>query len=49
MEWVRSRKRPNADIHPAYSHSIALCMTIAALHTGKRVSFDDVRQDVVTS
>jgi predicted dehydrogenase len=47
MECVRSRKAPNADIHAAYSHSIALCMTIAALHTGKRVTFDDQKQDVV--
>jgi predicted dehydrogenase len=48
MECVRSRKTPNADIRAAYSHSIALCMTIAALHTGKRVTFDDQKQDVVT-
>src|SRR6185436_11230708 len=31
MECVRSRKTPNADIHAAYNHSVALCMTIAAL------------------
>ena len=28
-------------------HSLALCMTIAALHTGKRVTFDDTKQEVV--
>jgi predicted dehydrogenase len=48
MECVRSRKTPNADIRAAYSHSVALCMTIAALHTGKRVTFDDQKQEVVT-
>ncbi len=48
MECVRSRKTPNADIHAAYNHSVALCMTIAALQTGKRVTFDDARQEVVT-
>jgi predicted dehydrogenase len=48
MECLRSRKQPNADIKAGYSHSVALCMTIAALHTGKRVTFDDARQDVVT-
>jgi len=48
MECVRSRKTPNADIHAAYNHSVALCMTIAALHTGKRVTFDEAKQDVVT-
>jgi predicted dehydrogenase len=47
MECVRSRKTPNADIEAGYSHSVALCMTIAALHTGQRVTFDDTRQDVV--
>src|SRR5262249_54974384 len=31
MQCVRSRKAPNADIHAAYNHSVALCMTIAAL------------------
>lgn len=49
MECVRSRKSPNADIHAGYTHSVALCMTIAALHTGKRVTFDDAKQDVVVS
>lgn len=48
MECVRSRKTPNADIEAGYRHSVALCMTIAALHTGQRVTFDDARQEVVT-
>jgi predicted dehydrogenase len=47
MECVRSRKTPNADIEAGYRHSVALCMTIAALHTGQRITFDDVRQEVV--
>jgi predicted dehydrogenase len=47
MECVRSRKTPNADIEAGYSHSVALCMTIAALHTGQRVTFDDAAQEVV--
>lgn len=49
MECVRTRTRPNADIEAGYNHSVALCMTIAALHTGRRVTFDDARQDVVVS
>lgn len=49
MECVRSRKQPNADIHAGYNHSVALCMTIAAMHSGKRVTFDDTRQEVVIS
>jgi predicted dehydrogenase len=47
MECVQSRKKPNADIEAGYSHSIALCMTIAAMQTGQRVTFDDATQDVV--
>ena len=47
MECVRSRKTPNADIEAGYRHSVALCMTIAALHTGQRIGFDDARQEVV--
>ena len=47
MECVRSRKVPNADIEAGYGHSVALCMTIAAVHTGQRVSFDDAKQEVV--
>ncbi len=47
MECVRSRKTPNADIEAGYSHSVALCMTIAAVQTGQRVGFDDAKQEVV--
>ncbi|MGD2294590.1 MAG: Gfo/Idh/MocA family oxidoreductase [Candidatus Aminicenantes bacterium] len=49
MECVRSRKKPNADIRAGYNHSVALCMTIAAMFTGKRVTFNDVKQEVVIS
>src|SRR5262244_2362330 len=50
MQCIRDRnQKTNADIHAAYNHSVALCMTIAALHTGKKVTFDDKKQDVVTS
>lgn len=47
MECVRSRKKPNADIEAGYSHSVALCMTIAAIQTGQRITFDDAKQEVV--
>ena len=47
MECVRSRKTPNASIEAGYSHSVALCMTIAAVQTGRRVTFDDAKQEVV--
>src|SRR6266481_3394801 len=47
MECVRSRKTPNAHIEAGYSHSVALCMTIAAIQSGERVAFDDAKQQVV--
>jgi predicted dehydrogenase len=47
MECVQERKRPNADIEAGYNHSVALCMTIAAMQTGQRVTFDDAKQEVV--
>jgi hypothetical protein len=47
MECVRSRKTPNAHIEAGYSHSVALCMTIAAIQSGERVTFDDARQQVM--
>lgn len=47
MECIRSRKTPNADVRAGYNHSVALCMTIAAIHTGQRVGFDDAKQEVV--
>ncbi len=47
MECIRSRKKPNADIEAGYSHSVALCMTIGAIQTGQRVTFDDAKQEVV--
>jgi predicted dehydrogenase len=49
MESVRSRKKPNADIEAGYNHSVALCMTIAAMQTGKKVTFDDAKQQVVVA
>ena len=47
MECVRSRKTPNAPIEAGYSHSIALCMNVAAIQTGQKVTFDDKTQQVM--
>lgn len=47
LECVRNRKTPNADIEAGYSHSVALCMTIAAIQTGQRIGFNDAKQEVV--
>jgi predicted dehydrogenase len=47
MECVRSRKTPNASIEAGYSHSIALCMNVAAIQTGQKVTFDEKTQQVL--
>ena len=47
MECVRSRKTPNASIRAGYSHSIALCMNVAAIQTGQKVTFDEKTQHVM--
>lgn len=47
MECVKNRKQPNASVVAGYNHSVALCMTIAALQTGKKVTFDDLNQKIV--
>jgi predicted dehydrogenase len=47
MECVRSRKTPNAPIEAGYNHSIALCMNVAAIQTGQKVTFDDKTQQVM--
>ena len=47
MDCVRSRKTPNASVDAGYSHSVALCMCIAAMQTGAKVTFDDKTQQVI--
>ncbi|QNF32479.1 Gfo/Idh/MocA family oxidoreductase [Adhaeribacter swui] len=49
MECVRSRKTPNASVRAGYNHSVANQMTYAALTTGKKISFDDTKQDLILS
>ncbi|MDR3792239.1 MAG: Gfo/Idh/MocA family oxidoreductase [Terracidiphilus sp.] len=47
MECVRSRKTPNASAEAGYSHSIALCMNVAAIQTGEKITFNDKTQQVL--
>ena len=47
MDCVRSRKQPHAPVEAGYNHSIANIMTTAALRTGKFVTFDEERQEVL--
>lgn len=47
MECVRSRQTPNASVQAGYNHSVANIMAHTAFETGKRVSFDDVKQELI--
>jgi len=47
LECIRSRKTTNAHVEAGYSHSVALCMNVAAIQTGQRITFDDAKQQVV--
>src|SRR5882762_7771234 len=47
MDCVRSRKTPNASVDAGYSHSVALCMNIAAIQTGQKVTFNSKTQQIM--
>lgn len=48
MECVRNRKTPNASVEAGYNHSVANIMARIAMETGKKVTFDDQKQLVIT-
>jgi hypothetical protein len=47
MQCVRSRKETNAPVEAGYSHAIACIMANAAARTGTKVTFDEVKQEVM--
>lgn len=49
MECVRSRKEPNAPARVGFNHSVANIMATKALHTGKRVTWDATKGDIVVA
>jgi len=49
MECVLSRKTPHASVKAGYNHSIANIMVRTALQTGKKITFDSAKQEVVIS
>lgn len=49
MECVRNRATPNASVVAGYNHSVANIMARTAMETGKRVTFDEAKQEVITS
>lgn len=48
MECLRSRQQTNAPVEVGYNHAKALCMVVAAQHTGSKARFDEEKQEVVT-
>lgn len=49
MECIRSRKETNAPARVGFNHSVANIMATKALHSGKRVSWDPVKKDIILS
>jgi len=49
MECVRNRQQPNSSVKAGYNHSVANIMATVALHTGKRVTFNAQKQEIVLS
>ena len=47
LRCVRSRKTPRADIQAGFSHAVAGIMSAEALRTGRRVTFDATRLELV--
>jgi predicted dehydrogenase len=47
LRSVRARQKPRADIQAGFSHAVAGCMAAEALRTGRRVSFDAERLEMV--
>ena len=48
IEAIRTRKPAVADARAGFDHAVTVCMTVAALHTGRKVSFDEAGQKVMT-
>lgn len=49
MECIRNRKQPNAPARAGFNHSVANIMATRAMHTGKRITWDNVKKDIVAS
>lgn len=49
MECVRSRKEPNAPARAGFNHAVACIMSNTAYQTGKRVTWDTTKNDMILS
>jgi predicted dehydrogenase len=49
MECIRSRKQPHAPIEAGYNHSVASMMVTESLHRGRKVIFDETKQEIINA
>ncbi|WP_025762157.1 Gfo/Idh/MocA family oxidoreductase [Dyadobacter tibetensis] len=49
MECIRSRKETNAPARVGFNHSVANIMATTALHTGKKVTWDPKKKEIIAS
>jgi predicted dehydrogenase len=49
MECIRSRKEPNAPVEAGYNHSVASLMVTESLHRGRKVLFDEKKQEIINA
>lgn len=47
MECIRSRNEPNAPVEAGYNHSVASLMVTESLLRGRKVVFDEKKQEIV--
>jgi predicted dehydrogenase len=47
IECIRSRQQPVAPIEAGYAHSVAVLMADEALNTGRRMSYDHTRRELI--
>ncbi|MEW6235465.1 MAG: Gfo/Idh/MocA family oxidoreductase [Candidatus Omnitrophota bacterium] len=47
LDCIRSGKKPNADVHAGYSHSVASIMAHQAADLGRRLRYDPAKRDIV--
>lgn len=49
MDCVRSRKQPNAPARAGFNHAVANIMATQAMQSGKKVTWDEKKSDIVIS
>ena len=47
LECIRGGKKPNADVHAGYSHSVAAIMAHESIDRGYRLRFDPVQRAIL--